>query len=396
MLVRGHVKWFDTTKGYGFVVTGDGEGDILVHGNVLRVFGFTLGRRGGGDRAASTGHRARAARRSRCSTSCRRRRPARGRRCRPTVEATGPLEPARVKWFDRVKGFGFVNIYGRTEDVFLHMETLRQYGYGEVAAATCWRCGRRRGRAGRWSTRCGAGTTSPACGKTVRTAEAARAAALALAAARRARPRRTARRECADLRDADSTLRFSVEVADTEASAVARADAPRAPAEVRGHALCLRHAAAGGVLDAQHADPARHAVLRRRPGGWRGSTRTPRRTTRRRSSGGDDVRYVLEINGGLAERSASSRGAELRHPAVDQARRPGPAASGWRRHFPLPRGPGALEHGRRGVAQPGSAAVLGTAGRWFESSRPDQRQRWRAARWAAGAHADSFRRFTNI
>jgi hypothetical protein len=24
------------------------------------------------------------------------------------------------------------------------------------------------------------------------------------------------------------------------------------------------------------------------------------------------------------------------------------------------------------VAQPGSAAVLGTAGRWFESSRPDQ------------------------
>ena len=41
MLVRGHVKWFDTTKGYGFVVSSDGEGDILLHGNVLRVFGFT-------------------------------------------------------------------------------------------------------------------------------------------------------------------------------------------------------------------------------------------------------------------------------------------------------------------------------------------------------------------
>ena len=39
-----------------------------------------------------------------------------------------------MKWFDRVKGFGFVNIYGRPEDVFLHMETLRQYGYGEVVA----------------------------------------------------------------------------------------------------------------------------------------------------------------------------------------------------------------------------------------------------------------------
>ena len=41
MIVRGHVKWFDTTKGYGFVVTPDSEGDILLHGNVLRVFGFT-------------------------------------------------------------------------------------------------------------------------------------------------------------------------------------------------------------------------------------------------------------------------------------------------------------------------------------------------------------------
>jgi CspA family cold shock protein len=52
----------------------------------------------------------------------------------PTGAAAGPLEPARIKWFDRVKGFGFVNVYGKPEDVFLHMETLRQYGYGEVVA----------------------------------------------------------------------------------------------------------------------------------------------------------------------------------------------------------------------------------------------------------------------
>ena len=41
MVVRGHVKWFDTTKGYGFVVCADGDGDILLHSNVLRGFGFT-------------------------------------------------------------------------------------------------------------------------------------------------------------------------------------------------------------------------------------------------------------------------------------------------------------------------------------------------------------------
>lgn len=136
MPVRGHVKWFDTTKGYGFVVTEDGAGDILLHSNVLRVFGFTSVAEGveillevqSTDRGrqaievvdivpTSTPEHVPEA------------------QITPTEGAeTGPLEPARVKWFDRVKGFGFVNIYGKPEDVFLHMETLRQYGYGEVVA----------------------------------------------------------------------------------------------------------------------------------------------------------------------------------------------------------------------------------------------------------------------
>lgn len=136
MQVRGHVKWFDTTKGYGFVVGDDGAGDILLHGNVLRVFGFTSVAEGAeiflevqsterGRQAvevidiipASSPPEAMAALLD----------PSNG-------QAAGPLEPARVKWFDRVKGFGFVNVYGRSEDVFLHMETLRQFGYGEVIA----------------------------------------------------------------------------------------------------------------------------------------------------------------------------------------------------------------------------------------------------------------------
>ena len=43
-----------------------------------------------------------------------------------------PLEPARVKWFDKVKGFGFANVYGRPEDVFIHIEVLRRSGFADL------------------------------------------------------------------------------------------------------------------------------------------------------------------------------------------------------------------------------------------------------------------------
>ncbi len=136
MIVRGHVKWFDTTKGYGFVVASDNEGDILLHGNVLRVFGFTSVAEG-----AEIVLRVQSTERGRQAVEVVDIVPSEpvGDGPVPVVQippgaAAGPLEPARVKWFDRVKGFGFVNLYGKSEDVFLHMETLRQYGYGEVVA----------------------------------------------------------------------------------------------------------------------------------------------------------------------------------------------------------------------------------------------------------------------
>jgi CspA family cold shock protein len=136
MIVRGHVKWFDATKGYGFVVTPDDEGDNLLHGNVLRTFGFTSVAEG-----AEVVLRVQSTERGRQAIEVVDVVPgeasAEGSALiaeLPPGTAAGPLEPARVKWFDRIKGFGFVNLYGKPEDVFLHMETLRQYGYGEVVA----------------------------------------------------------------------------------------------------------------------------------------------------------------------------------------------------------------------------------------------------------------------
>jgi len=46
----------------------------------------------------------------------------------------GPLQPARVKWFDKQKGFGFVNIFGKDEDVFVHMETVRRCGFQDLCS----------------------------------------------------------------------------------------------------------------------------------------------------------------------------------------------------------------------------------------------------------------------
>ena len=43
-----------------------------------------------------------------------------------------PLTPARVKWFDKSKGFGFANIFGNSDDVFVHVEVLRRSGLSEL------------------------------------------------------------------------------------------------------------------------------------------------------------------------------------------------------------------------------------------------------------------------
>lgn len=136
MQVRGNVKWFDTTKGYGFVVSDDGEGDILLHGNVLRAYGFTSVAEGAEILLdVQTTDRGRQAVEVLEVVPEKTKSPIANGMVPPVpTGAAGPLEPARVKWFDRVKGFGFVNVFAKPEDVFLHMETLRQYGYGEVVA----------------------------------------------------------------------------------------------------------------------------------------------------------------------------------------------------------------------------------------------------------------------
>jgi CspA family cold shock protein len=132
--IAGYVKWFDATKGYGFIVPDNGLPDVLLHVTALRRDGFTV---------AFEGARilCEAAKRSKGLQVFRvlsmdestvvhpSQVPA---RTHVQVTPTSGFEIAIVKWFNRLRGFGFLTRGEGTKDIFVHMETLRKYGFAEL------------------------------------------------------------------------------------------------------------------------------------------------------------------------------------------------------------------------------------------------------------------------
>lgn len=136
--VQGHVKWFDPVKGFGFVVAEGGGQDILLHANVLRNFGQGSVADGAGIEVVVQ-QTARGAQAVEVLSI----RPPEGAATvlpedlTPEVAAgvhSLEIEPARVKWFDKAKGFGFANVFGRPEDIFVHVEVLRVSGLADLQA----------------------------------------------------------------------------------------------------------------------------------------------------------------------------------------------------------------------------------------------------------------------
>jgi CspA family cold shock protein len=138
--VSGRVKWFNAAKGFGFVAAEDESGDVFIHLSALRQAGYEGVEQG----ATVTCDAVRGPKGLQAirivevdtSTSLPSGGPA-GRReppddRHPSLAAEGEFFSAVVKWFNAEKGYGFVTRGEGTQDIFVHIKTLRAVGIEDL------------------------------------------------------------------------------------------------------------------------------------------------------------------------------------------------------------------------------------------------------------------------
>jgi cold shock protein len=141
--IVGRVKWFDATRGFGFLVSDELEGDVLLHFSVLREHGRRSVPEGAVIECVPVRQERGLQAKKIISIDLSAALPQQVRSSMPAAEradrkaladAAGDYEPVEVKWFNRVRGYGFVKRPDEVggEDVFVHMETVRHAHLGEL------------------------------------------------------------------------------------------------------------------------------------------------------------------------------------------------------------------------------------------------------------------------
>ena len=142
--LTGTVKWFDETRGFGFIVSDGAKGDILVHFSVLKEHDRrSLPEGAVVECLVAEQERGLQARRVLSIDLSHAVVPEPGRhaahhadRIDPSalLDDAGPFEPVRVKWFNRLRGYGFlIRDDDETQDIFVHMETVRRGGLNDLS-----------------------------------------------------------------------------------------------------------------------------------------------------------------------------------------------------------------------------------------------------------------------
>jgi CspA family cold shock protein len=134
--VTGHIDWFDAAAGYGMVTSDDGGADISLHVTALRASGYLTAKDGAGIECEVL-RRPKVPQVLRILAMDETTALAEPRTPRPLqIKDVSSWEVAQVKWFNRVRRFGFLSRGEGTPDIFVHLDMVQPSGLAVLRPGT--------------------------------------------------------------------------------------------------------------------------------------------------------------------------------------------------------------------------------------------------------------------